>query len=319
MHRLQSRVAAFAAFFLLSACGGGGGGAVSSTPPPPPPPSELTYDSFPLTESATFQTIAGVRSYVVAGNRRVDTFEVIGRNSGITFKYDAASGSYAVTDAVTSATFDATHPSTSGNFDSYASASGTNSDELRVYSNIRSGASQVNAPVKLTYLSFGSWSRDDSASGEHRDSYFLSGYPTEASDMPKTGSASYSTAVTANGVTILAAQDEAQIDGSATFTANFADASVSTALTLSLPGFGSPTYNGTGTISDNQFSGDFTTSSDPEFNSGSFAGGFFGPSAKEMGYTFTLSRGADDPYAGATPRPPLAWIVGGVAGTKKSN
>jgi hypothetical protein len=191
-------------------------------------------------------------------------------------------------------------------------------DQLRLYSNVRSGSSQAGAPIDLTYLSFGSWSHDDSTSGVSRDTYFLFGSPTVASDMPVSGTASYSTFVNANIVSIIPGNGESLLKGSATFTADFGKGTVDTALTLPLENFGSPNskYDGSGTISGSQFAGDFTTSDDPTFNNGKFAGGFFGPGAKEMGYTFTLSRGVADPYAGAAIEPALVWIVGAVVGTK---
>src|SRR5690348_9929775 len=213
MIKASLRVAALAAASTLGACGGGGGAQVTIPPPP------QTAQSFPLTTSASFDTIAAVRSYTMPGNRTVDQFGVAGRNSGLTISYDAAAGSYTVSDAKGSATFDPTQRSTSDAFDTYTSAAG--GDELRLFGNVRSGGSPAGVPISLSYLSFGSWSHDD-ASGEHRDSYFLFGYPTATSDMPKSGSASYSTFVTANIVPIVPGQGESPLSGSATFTADFA-------------------------------------------------------------------------------------------------
>lgn len=314
MIKACGRVAAVAAGLTLSGCGGGGGGGSQVFIPPPP----QTYEAFPLTKSASFETIAGIRSYTVSGNRTIGDFGVAGRNSGVTISYDSAAGSYRISDAVASATFDPTQRSSSDSFDTYTAASGTTTDELRLFGNIRSGGAPAGAPISLSYLSFGSWSHDDSSSGEHRDSYFLFGYPTATSDMPKSGTASYSTFVTANIVNIVPGQGESSLTGSATFRADFGAGTVGTSLTLPLTNFGSPTstYSGNGAIAGNQFNGNFTTVDDPSFNSGTFAGGFFGPGAKEVGYTFAISRGAADPGAGAAQQPPLSWIVGAVAGTK---
>jgi hypothetical protein len=63
-------------------------------------------------------------------------------------------------------------------------------------------------------------------------------------------------------------------------------------------------------ITDNQFLGKFTDTDDPEFVKGDFAGGFFGPSAQEMGYTFTLQRGVH-----TTP----SFTIGAVVGTKSTH
>jgi hypothetical protein len=136
--------------------------------------------------------------------------------------------------------------------------------------------------------------------------------------VPKTGSATYSTALTANVVDIAQAHGEQEVGGTATFTADFANAKVSTDLTLDVVQYGRPwgTFNGTGTINSNQFSGAFS-STDPYFVSGNFAGGFFGPGASEIGYTFDVKYGSPDPFGGASCCAPfLSWITGAVVGKK---
>jgi hypothetical protein len=323
MSRSYRLVGAASACLFVSACGGGGGGSVATIPPPPPPPPQEAT-AFPLTASGNFDAIIANRSYRLPGGTPfdVDLFGVAGRNSGVSISYDASSGSYSIKDAATSsAIFSSASRTSSGHFDTYTAQAGTVSDTLRLYDNVRSGASQAGAPITLKYLSFGDWSHDDSAAGTHSDTYFLIGYPTDTSEMPRSGSASYSTLVTANIMSIFTQQGESRISGSATFSADFGAGTVSTALTLPLGYLGatSSTYNGTGLISGNQFSGDFKTSDDPYFVDGDFAGGFFGPSAAEMGYTFTIERGSPDPYAGATTAPPLSWTIGTVVGTKSSN
>jgi hypothetical protein len=130
--------------------------------------------------------------------------------------------------------------------------------------------------------------------------------------MPRSGSASYQTAVTASTVNITIASTETQIGGTATFNANFGTGAVNTDLTLQNIG----AFTGTGTISGNLFAGAFS-SSDPYFKSGDFSGGFFGPAAGEMGYTFALKTGSEDPYGGASVAPFLSWTTGTVVGKKQ--
>jgi hypothetical protein len=307
------RVTVPAFCLCLAACGGGGGTRVVLTEPPPPTPT-----AFPLTTTGSFNTITADRQYQLPPTGiTVSKFGVAGSNSGLTISYNAANGTYTVQNSATSATLGAGDRSSNTYLDVYSKQSGTATDALTLFSNVRSGASQSGAPVQLTYLSYGSWSHDDSSTGDHRDTYFLIGYPTTPSQMPLSGSATYSTAVTANLVSVFPAQGESSINGSATFTANFGTATVDTQLTLLTPAQNLiGTYLGTSPIAGSTFGGTLTSSDDPYLNSGSFAGGFFGPNAKEMGYTFSIDRGVDDPYAGTTALPGRSWIVGAVVGTK---
>jgi len=304
---------AIAVLVPLSACGGGGGARPIPTPPPPP----VAPEAFPLTKSGTFNTINGSRSYHYAGNIVVDGFDG-SSGSAATISYDAATNSYTVKSGSLSASFDSSNLTSSSYIDTYSKNSTSVSDELKLYNNVRSGSSQASAPVQLSYLSYGIWTHKESGSpDEYSKTYMLFGYPTAVSSMPVTGSATYKTDVTASLVDLLQSTGEQQVAGTATFTADFANAKISTDLALSFASTGVDlgTYNGVAAISGNQFSGDFQ-SADHWFVSGKFSGGFFGPSAKEMGYTFAIKRGAADPYAGTTVAPFLSWINGAVVGTK---
>jgi len=308
--------AACSAFLLLGACGGGGG----SHPNPVPPPPTIA-SAFPVTKSGSFDTITANRSYTVPnGTIAMDRMGVSGRSPAMTFSYDAATGSYTVHDASASATFTAAdRTSTAGNIDAYAKqTTSAFYDELKLYNNVRSGTSQAGSAVQLTYLSFGAWKHNDNtALDKLNTTYFLVGYPTAVSDMPKTGSASYTTTVTGNLVNIAIGAPESEVGGTATFTANFGTGAVNTDLSLNVVATQTSlgTFLGTGTISANEFTGTFTSPNN-YFENGFFAGGFYGPAAKEMGYTFAIQRGAWDPYAGATAAPFMSWIVGSVVGKK---
>jgi hypothetical protein len=239
----------------------------------------------------------------------------------VTISYDAATGNYTVKDGSTSATFSASDRTTSGYLDNYAQETGSVTDELVLFNNVRSGASQSSAPVKLTYLSYGIWTHTDAQTGDRRKTYLLFGYPT--SDMPKTGSATYQTSLTAtvrdNNYGNPGAK-ESDVSGSATFSADFGAGTVSTELSLNRVSDQSSlgTFLGTGTIGANQFNGTFS-STVPWFVNGYFNGGFFGPSASEMGYVFTIRKFNGDPYAGTTPQLMDQTIVGTVVGAKPAN
>lgn len=244
----------------------------------------------------------------------VPSWTVSGLGPTVTVSYDAVHDIYAVQQDSVSASFSsADRTSTSGSVDTYAQQSGDLSDELRLYNNVRRGAPTAGAPIQLTYLSYGSWSHANSQTGDTQRTYFLYGYPTAVSDMPRTGSASYQTFVTGNVRDNVAVYE---VTGSATFSANFGAGNVSTDLTLIRSDqVALGTYSGTAPIGGSQFSGTFSSSS-PDFQEGHFAGGFFGPAAKEMGYSFFI-RNYHDPYAGATMSYYVdQWIVGTVVGKK---
>jgi hypothetical protein len=178
---------------------------------------------------------------------------------------------------------------------------------------VRSGGPQAGAPLQLTYLSYGIWSHRDSASTARRLTYALFGFPTTSANMPKTGSASYQTYVLAHQLVVGAGfGGDDDLTGTASFDVDFGTGGIKTDLNLGSAGL----YNGTGLLSGDRFSGSFT-SNIQYFTGGTFNGGFFGPTAQEMGYAFELRRHNPDPFAGAAPAPSDYLITGAVLGTKK--
>lgn len=130
----------------------------------------------------------------------------------------------------------------------------------------------------------------------------VGGVPTAASDMPRTGSATYSAETTANVIT--ASGNLVTTTGtSATFSADFGAGTVGTSVHLvatsplvgPLGGSGTPTdfgtFTGSGTIASGGpgFSGSFAGTT-----GAGFSGAFFGPQASEMGYAFHFSNGTID-------------------------
>lgn len=168
----------------------------------------------------------------------------------------------------------------------------------------------ANTTLALSYVSYGIrilWSTNSPL--EDRE-HFLFGVYTPTSDLPVSGTASYS------GIADGAFTDGAArytISGTSTLSADFAANTV--AASLSLTGtaeiggatpFTPVTYSGTGTIARNgsgidQYHGTLTSSGNPDYN-GAFRGGFFGPAANEFGFLFTFGRGtksASNPSGGA--------------------
>jgi hypothetical protein len=233
----------------------------------------------------------------------------------VTIGYDAAANTYTVQDGTTSANFTAADRTTSSGYaERYAKQAGLVSDELTIYGNLRSGAASGTAPLELSYVSYGLWSHKSGGLQLQpaliKQTFALIGYASSEASMPTSGTATYRTMVSA-----LRSADGAigsPIDGTATFTANFATSSVLTSLQLALV----PTYTGSATINAGQFTGALS-STHAHFVSGSFAGGFFGPAAAEMGYVFAIHHQDPDPYAGAAVMPRDIWFNGVVLGAKQ--
>ena len=294
------------------------------TPTPPPP--------FPLKNSTTFQSITGISVYqgslqngiLGGGNAFVKSVGVAGLSSFVTIGYDTTKGVYTLQYNVSPARFKVSFNSsnkllTSGYSFAYSKTAGTATDTLALFGNAAAGGPSASAPVALTYTSYGLWGHSDSATGLTTNSYFIFGQPTIASNMPKTGTASYQTSVAAYMLQTGAVPSTSiPLAGTATFTANFGAASVSSVLTLQTAFGSSPvgTFNATSPITGNSFGGALTSNT-KLFWGGGFSGAFYGPSAKEMGYTFWIHKYNPDPYAGASPSPQDSTISGVVVGVKK--
>jgi len=237
-------------------------------------------------------------------------------NSGvILIDYDAQARRYTLSSSwgtVTLRRGDRTTPD--GQWQNYEVDAGNVSDTVGIYSWPKAGTSNENAlgQIQLSYLSLGKWFHEESDTGKHMDAYFLFGFPTAAADMPTSGAATYKTMFAANYVDFYE-RTQGDIDGTADFSIDFGTGKVATDLAML-----NHTYSGSGAITAfSQFAGNFDTSSDPNFSGGGFDGGFYGPAAKEMGYTFWLNSVPEDPYAGASLRDIHYYhIIGVVAGTR---
>ena len=273
---------------LLSGCGGGGG--VASTPPP-------TYTKLAdLTGNRTFQS-AGVGYKISNGTLPEYSTQKFG--AGVAIAYTASTDSYTLTapDGATDTFSSSTNVPPPG----FKSA-----PNVLTLFNSAGGSFSLSTPtlngVAMSYLAMGTWDHIQNGA----ESYYLgvSGVPTIASDMPRNGTATYQTAV--HGVQIQAgAIYDLSSASTATFSADFGAGTIATTLHLAgarydpvamTTGTEPPTdwgsYTGNGTIASGSpgFSGTLTsTPSSTVTASGQFAGAFFGPQAKEMGYTWMLN------------------------------
>jgi hypothetical protein len=268
----------------LGGCGGGGtGGGVASAPTPPP----TTYTKLAdMTGNRTFET-GGVTYSAGFLNGSSQAF-----GSGVTVAYNAAADSYTVTAPEgTTQTFGPADVQQINpqqpNFLTYTKDNGSTREALTIIAPFSGGN------VPLSYTVIGTWNMVAVSSSTSTTRVAVGGVPTLASDMPKTGSASYSMGVGgaagSNGT-----HYSLSGNSSATFTANFGNASVATALTLAgtpsqgggaVVNFG--TFNGSGTIAAGApgYSGTLTGST----ANGVFSGAFFGPQALETAYGYNLN------------------------------
>lgn len=294
-------LAALASTLALSACGGGDGG-VASTPPPPPASYTKLAD---LTGNQTFQSggIHWTSGPVVGGttisNQGADSF-----GSGPTFAYAAASDTFTIT-----APGGAVGVFTAADFNA-AQSTATTRVFLKVGPSGQQSLRLTTPTINGVALSYTQFSNFLNASGSTATSWIsVGGMPTIASDMPKSGTATYSAQTGAN---ILASPPTvsapftvyvATAASTATFSANFGTGAINTSVRLIGAPAGSSTttdfgtFSGTGTIASGgpAFSGTFAGTT-----GAGFSGAFFGPQALEMGYAYNFAAGGVEVFGGTS-------------------
>lgn len=309
----SSAVSVLALSLMLAACGGGGGvdSTPNPTPTPTPGPSYSTIDSLTgpqaLRAASLAITIAPIAP--IASQDRQITVRSLADGIAVdlvddTVKLTAPDGS--------TSTFDL------GNID-YEDTTAART-AYRAFDQFGRPTAQLVVPNlhiggrPLDYLRGGTWTyfRYSDATPQSGITALsqeagVFGVPTLASDVPTTGTASYTTAVDGN----LVVRNEgsptalnrvftlAEGGTTATLQANFATGAITTNIDLrgvelirplngtkAVP-TGSPVsfapLNGTGTLSSSKpsFSGTFANTT-----KGAFSGAFFGPQAVEFGYNF---------------------------------
>lgn len=302
---------------LLAACGGDGPVNSVSASKPFPQSASGTFSAATATQTYTGSLNSGQFGSQFSKPLAVTPATTAGINAATTIAYDAATGIYTVQAGSTSASFTAADKMPSSD---YTTSFNKGGDSLTLYGNAQPG-NTATAPVSLSYTSFGKWTHVDASADQTDIRYYVFGEMSGSKGMPTSGSATYATTVSGTMLAYnYAPATLSDLTGTATFTADFAQGTVSTG--LSLRAVGNPTegsagvYSGSGTIAKDQFAGTFTSGTN-YFASGAFNGAFFGPSAAEMGYTFAIKGHNPDPYAGASVSPGDISIVGAVVGAKK--
>jgi len=276
---------ALAMCLALSACGGGGGGSVASTPTTPATGGGTNANLLGPLVSESFANDAAVGQANYGG-----AFSSSAAASTVAFSYNAANNSYTVSSGGNAASFAPANKDpaqSSARATVYTVTAGSTTDSLTLTNPGTSGA------FTYKYVGGGYWQRTtiNGSSGTGSLYAFAYGVPTPAASVPRSGSAAY----TLDVLGAAAWPDGLHaIGGSGTMAVNFASGglNLTTAITdVPASGFGTQTYTmtGSGTLSSsaNSFSG--TTFVTGYVFQGNFNGRFYGPTAEEVGASFTAS------------------------------
>jgi hypothetical protein len=171
--------------------------------------------------------------------------------------------------------------------------------------NVVTGKVSTSTPV-LTEVSYTGWIRDDSAAGQHRVTYGIYGFPTVQTDLPTTGTVTYTARVAGRGVGVGAGGTGSivKLGGTVTVTVNFAAGSVNYTANLTQIVGGVETAYGTYTgsasyaVGSTQFTGNLSAAGPI---TGTFTGTFFGTQGAEIGISFAgagTTGGVDTRVAG---------------------
>lgn len=292
----MKRTAAIVMVLLpLSACGVGGGGGVASTPTPPtatPTPTNTTITD--LRASQSFANDAG-RTDVTFNLTSKTTVSGKAAATPLTVRYDASSGSYAVTSGDVTDTFTTADRQATGNAGEtrYVRRNGSDSTYLTLVTTPYYGSTS-NQYVGLGYLQRNSVSGDRQATSFTTFAY---GLDTPPGGVPRSGNGTFNTDVF--GLETLPGSEPAIFQGRGRFDVDFMNGVFSTQTSVTRTGLisgngivgGGIDLTGGGTLSASSggFSGDIVYRSGGTQLGGQIAGRFYGPNAQEIGASFAGS------------------------------
>ncbi|MGV3455556.1 transferrin-binding protein-like solute binding protein [Sphingomonas sp.] len=316
MIRRSILIASTAVVLVVAGCSGGDDGATPTPTPTPsssvtPTPSPISYSSLPIAANTAgeFFTVSAATSYtgdatgpVTLGAAGTDAFSNRVRlalqgtltstsTTELVVRENAEESRFKGEDLLTPplpanpeyVLRDITAPTNPGGF-----------SQLDLLNNTVSGQVTSDTALALTRVSYAGWWRGDSTAGAKRITYGVYGYPTVISDMPTTGTATYTVRIAGRSV-IAPAAGASPVDklgGTATLSINYATGLVTLTLNLERVTTGGNvaygTFTGTGAIpvGSNQFTGSFGPGSTA---GGTFQGLAYGPQAGEIGISFAIS------------------------------
>lgn len=280
--RLATGVSLAALGLTLAACGGGG---VNSTPTPTPSPAPApapTYSTFSEVMGA-----AGDKSFQTAGvaYQNTSVFSAVPLGTQFKLEYVAASNTYRVIRGSEAAV-------------SFDASAGVGSGAGIVRYDAPGGATLfLLTPhvggVPLTYTRHATFGQLSGPSSSGNLAVY--GVLTKDGDMPRSGSATYSVAVSGMATQPDQSSYLLTANTTGTFSANFGGGTVAAGIDLKATKIGTPgevslgTLGGTGAISSSgpSFTGSLAgTGASAPAGSGQFSGAFFGPQAAEFGYAW---------------------------------
>lgn len=303
--RKEAWLPVLAATALLGGCGGGGGSGPSVQPapaPPPAPPSGPT-SIHDLKRDQSFTALTASSSVSLAVSNAVAS-EGSALNGTLTVSYNAAAKSYTVTAPGRSQTFTPTDiQQPIEDYQAvYRKGDGATLDILTLVT------IPYHAYAPTRHVKMGYWQQNTHSNGQQDMLFdvFVFGFDTPASNVPRTGTASFD--IDVFGLTTTPGEEGMTFQGEGRFDADFLTGIFSTDTYLTETNLSSEggagghiKLTGAGKLSstDNKFSGNIWYDGSDVDMAGTIAGGFFGPSASELGASFSASNANGSTVVGA--------------------
>lgn len=308
----QWLVGATLPLLALPGCVGGSSPlAMAPTPTPTPTPTPAPVLSPGPAILAAVQTPSPA-SPVASGAS--PSFSALGSTTSFPLFQTSIDGSFAGDTATTNAGAVLTvRPDSSAALTINNAGLGVSNVQVGVYPGTSVGLYQVATELRsadLDYTRFGYWLRYQPTEGLWQASAFTGGFVTPVSDIPTSGTASYTGAATGifndQAICNCVTGFVSQFNGDVSLTANFAQLTINGSITnisltsLSYPPGPTNDIGFTATIdrANNLFSGTTSVTSEPggvyafgPTASGLINGRFYGPNAAEVGAVFNLTEG----------------------------
>jgi len=280
------------ALVWLSGCGGGSGD-VASTPMPTPAPTPTPSGNATMTDLKVSQSFTNDAA-TFKGTWDVPTGTAIqgtSKTGVLSIRYDAGSGSYAVSTEGRSQSFGASDVTSQDAYDTmYRRTDGSHSETLTLVKQPYTGQ------AAKRYVAMGSWQSSTVTDGRQSTEFtsFTYGLPTAAAMVPRTGSAAYG--IDMFGLVTMPGEEPMSFKGSGKFSVDFAQGVFTTQAYATENGLvtdkgvsgGGIELRAGGSLSSSggTFAGSAVYGSSYGQASGTIAGRLYGPDGEELGATF---------------------------------